>query len=113
MPNLDGGGASTFWRSIEVLRRVGTLVYFGPLIGDIPTVRTFDLPRSIRITYAVFADHVHTQELLLSHAGDLFEKIREGKLSVDITERYPLDGAAQAHRDIESRRTSGKLLLDP
>ncbi|MGI5281948.1 quinone oxidoreductase family protein [Nonomuraea polychroma] len=110
---FDGGGASTFWRSIEVLRRVGTLVYYGPLIGEIPTVRMFDLPRSIRITYAVFADHIHSRELLLSHAGDLFEKIREGKLSVDITERYPLDAAAQAHIDIESRRTSGKLLLDP
>jgi NADPH:quinone reductase-like Zn-dependent oxidoreductase len=110
---FDGGGASTFWRSIEVLRRVGTLVYYGPLIGEIPTVRMFDLPRSIRITYAVFADHIHSRESLVGHAGDLFEKIREGKLSVDITGRYPLDAAAQAHIDIESRRTSGKLLLDP
>ncbi|MEW2489952.1 quinone oxidoreductase [Streptomyces sp. NPDC048411] len=110
---FDGGGASTFWPSIEVLRRVGTLVYYGPLIGEIPMVRMFDMPRSIRITYAVFADHIHSRELLLRHAGDLFEKIREGKLRVDITERYPLDGAPQAHLDIESRRTSGKLLLDP
>ncbi|GAA2693497.1 quinone oxidoreductase family protein [Nonomuraea recticatena] len=69
---FDGGGASTFWRSIEVLRRVGTLVYYGPLIGEIPTVRMFDLPRSIRITYAVFADHIHSRESLLGHAGDLF-----------------------------------------
>jgi len=110
---FDGGGASTFWPSIEVLRRAGTLVYYGPLIGDIPTVRMFDLPRSIRITYAVFADHIHTRELLLKHAGDLFEKIRAGDLKVDITNRYPLDAAHQAHIDIESRRTSGKLLLDP
>jgi NADPH:quinone reductase-like Zn-dependent oxidoreductase len=73
----------------------------------------FDLPRSIRITYAVFADHIHTRELLLKHAGDLFEKIRAGDLKVDITNRYPLDAAHQAHIDIESRRTSGKLLLDP
>ncbi|MFE9611392.1 quinone oxidoreductase family protein [Streptomyces sp. NPDC006012] len=110
---FDGGGASTFWPSIEVLGRVGTLVYYGPLIGDIPTVRMFDLPRSIKITYAVYADHVHSRELLLKHTGDLFQKIREGGLRIDITGRYALDAAEQAHIDIESRRTSGKLLLDP
>ncbi|MFB9248807.1 quinone oxidoreductase [Sphaerisporangium melleum] len=109
---FDGGGAGTFWASIEVLRRVGTLVYYGPLIGDIPTVRMFDLPKSIRITYAVYADHIHSRELLLKHAGDLFAKIRAGELKVDITGRYPLGSAEQAHIDIESRRTSGKLLLD-
>jgi NADPH:quinone reductase-like Zn-dependent oxidoreductase len=110
---FDGGGATTFRPSIEALRRVGTLVYYGPLIGDIPTVRLFDLPKSIRVTYAVYADHIHSRELLLKHAGDLFDKIREGKLRIDITRRYPLGAAEQAHADIESRRTSGKLLLDP
>lgn len=109
---FDGGGASTFWPSTEVLRRVGTLVYFGPLIGDIPTVRMLDLPKSIKVTYAVFADHIHNRELLLKHTGDLFDKIREGKLRIDITGRYPLGAAEQAHTDIESRRTHGKLLLD-
>ncbi|WP_046725328.1 quinone oxidoreductase family protein [Streptomyces xiamenensis] len=110
---FDGGGAATFWSSAEVLRRVGTLVYYGPLIGDIPTVRLFDLPKSIKLTYAVFADHIHNRELLLQHTGDLFDKIREGKLQIDISECYPLGAAEQAHADIESRRTSGKLLLDP
>src|SRR5882757_3433468 len=57
---FDGGGATTFWPSIEVLRRVGTHVWYGPLIGEVPTVRIFDLPRSIRISYAVFSDHIHT-----------------------------------------------------
>ncbi|MGW3496286.1 quinone oxidoreductase family protein [Streptomyces sp. NPDC001020] len=110
---FDGGGATTFWPSIEVLRRAGTLVYYGPLIGDIPTVQMFDLPKSVKITYAVYADHIHNRELLLRHTGDLFDKIREGKLRIDITGRYPLGDAKQAHADIESRRTSGKLLLDP
>ncbi|MFJ3672427.1 quinone oxidoreductase family protein [Streptomyces sp. NPDC090106] len=110
---FDGGGASTFWASAEVLRRVGTLVYYGPLIGDIPTVRMFDLPKSIKVTYAVFADHIHSRELLLRHSADLFDKIREGALHIDVTARYPLGEAERAHRDIESRRTSGKLLIDP
>ncbi|MET9496271.1 quinone oxidoreductase [Streptomyces sp. NPDC006552] len=109
---FDGGGASTFWPSTEVLRRSGTLVYFGPLIGDVPTVRLFELPKSIKVSYAVFADHIPTRELLLRHTTDLFDKIRQGDLRVDITGRYPLGEAARAHADIESRRTSGKLLLD-
>ncbi|WP_223006853.1 quinone oxidoreductase family protein [Streptomyces roseirectus] len=110
---FDGGGAATFWRSIEVLRRAGTLVFYGPLLGDIPTVRMLDLPRSVKVTYAVFADHIHTRELLHQHTADLFDKIREGELHIDISRRYPLGAAEQAHTDIESRRTSGKLLLDP
>ncbi|MFI8990903.1 quinone oxidoreductase family protein [Streptomyces antimycoticus] len=110
---FDGGGATTFRPSIEVLRRVGTLVFFGPLNGEVPRVSMLDLPKSIKITYAVFADHIPDQEQLRRHATDLFDKVREGKLKIDITERYPLEAARQAHTDIESRRTSGKLLLDP
>ncbi|KOV73927.1 MULTISPECIES: quinone oxidoreductase family protein [unclassified Streptomyces] len=110
---FDGGGASTFWPSTEVLRRVGTLVYYGPLIDDIPEVRMVDLPKSIKVTYAVFADHIHTGELLLQHSADLFDMIRKGDLHVEVTASYPLGEAEQAHLDIESRRTSGKLLLDP
>jgi NADPH:quinone reductase len=109
---FDGGGFTTFWPSIEVLRRVGTLVYFGPLMGDVPTVRLLDLPKSVKITYAVFRDHIHSQDLLLQHSRDLFDKIREGTLQIDISRRYRLDEARQAHIDIESRRTTGKLLLD-
>jgi NADPH:quinone reductase-like Zn-dependent oxidoreductase len=109
---FDGGGFSTFWPSIEVLRRVGTLVYYGPLIGDIPTVNMFDLPKSIRISYAVFSDHIHTRELLLEHSKDLFDKVRDRKLQIAISRRYPLGEAKQAHIDIESRGTTGKLLLD-
>ncbi|SFP65088.1 quinone oxidoreductase family protein [Amycolatopsis rubida] len=108
---FDGGGSATFQSSLEVLRRSGTLVYFGPLNGDIPTVRMLDLPKSVKLTYAVYADHIATRELLLRHTADLFGKIREGQLRIDVSRRYPLRDAEQAHRDIESRRTSGKLLL--
>jgi NADPH2:quinone reductase len=75
-------------------------------------VKMFDLPRSIRISYAVFSDHIHTRELLLEHSKDLFEKVRARKLQMDISRRYPLGEAKQAHIDIESRGTTGKLLLD-
>jgi NADPH:quinone reductase-like Zn-dependent oxidoreductase len=109
---FDGGGATTFWASVEVLRRSGTLVYFGPLIGEVPTVKVNELPKSIKITYAVFADHIHTPELLRRHSAGLFDKIRDGLLRVEISQRYPLSEAIQAHIDIESRGTTGKLLLN-
>lgn len=110
---FDGGGSATFHASLEVLRRSGTMAYFGPLHGDIPTVRMCDLPKSIKLVYPVYSDHIATREELLRHTADLFAKIRDGQLRIDVSRRYPLSEAEQAHRDIESRRTSGKLLLAP
>lgn len=109
---FDGGGASTFQPSLDVLRRVGTHVWYGPLIGEVPTVNLFDLPKSIRLSYAVYSDHIPTRELLLKHTSDLFDKIRDAQLHIDISRRYPLGEARQAHADITSRATTGKLLLD-
>jgi NADPH:quinone reductase-like Zn-dependent oxidoreductase len=109
---FDGGGASTFLPSIEVLRRVGTHVWYGPLIGEIPTVKLFDLPKSIKLTYAVFSDHIYTPELLRTHAKDLFDMIADGKIAIDITRKYALAEAKQSHIDIESRATTGKMLID-
>ncbi|WP_051124764.1 quinone oxidoreductase family protein [Amycolatopsis benzoatilytica] len=110
---FDGGGSATFRASLEVLRRSGTMAYFGPLNGDIPTVRMLDLPKSIKLVYPVYSDHIATREDLLRHTADLFGKIRDGQLRIEVSRRYPLSDAEQAHRDIESRRTSGKLLLAP
>ncbi|MBP2472455.1 NADPH:quinone reductase-like Zn-dependent oxidoreductase [Crossiella equi] len=110
---FDGGGATTFRASLSVLRRNGTLVYFGPLIGEVPTVNLWDLPRSIKLVYAVFQDHIPTPEALRAVSAELFGLVRAGKLRVDIGGRYPLAEAERAHRDIESRRTTGKLLLIP
>ncbi|PSM42985.1 alcohol dehydrogenase [Streptomyces dioscori] len=109
---FDGGGGTTFQSSIDVLRRSGTLVYYGPLMGDVPTVRMTDLPKSVKVTYAVFSDHIHTPELLRKYSADLFDKVRDGALKIDITRRYSLADATQAHIDIESRGTTGKLLFD-
>ncbi|MEU5696161.1 quinone oxidoreductase [Actinosynnema sp. NPDC020468] len=110
---FDGGGATTFRASMEVLRRHGTLLYYGPLIGDPPVLAMRDLPRSIKVCYPVFHDHVPTREALLRHTGHLFDLVRAGRLRVDVGGRYPLADAARAHRDLESRATTGKLLLLP
>jgi NADPH2:quinone reductase len=71
------------------------------------------LPRSIKIGYATFFDHVHTPELLLARSSRLFEWIEHGKLRVNIGGVYSLADARRAHEDMESRKTTGKLLLVP
>ena len=71
------------------------------------------LPRSIKIGYAVFADHVYTPTLLRTHSAQLFDWIARGVLKVSIGGTYPLAEASRAHAAMESRTTTGKLLLIP
>jgi NADPH2:quinone reductase len=109
----DGAGASTFRASLRVVRTNGTLAYFGPLIGEVPTIGLQELVNSVKLTYPVFMDHIRTRDELLDHSADLFGLVDEGRLGVRIGTRYALSDAARAHADIESRRTTGKLLLIP
>lgn len=110
---FDGAGATTFDASLEVLRTHGTLVFYGPLIGDVPTIAMNDIPRSAKITYGITNDHVRTPAELKARTAQLFALVEAGELRVNIGRRYALTDAAQAHRDIESRATTGKLLLIP
>ncbi|MEU9959809.1 quinone oxidoreductase [Streptomyces sp. NPDC050982] len=110
---FDGGGETTFRASMTVIRRHGLLLYYGAVLGAAPVVNMRELPRSIKISYPVFRDHIPTREALLRHSADLFDLVRNKNLDPGIGHRYPLDAAAQAHRDIESRATTGKLLLLP
>ncbi len=110
---FDGAGGPTFSASLEVLRPHGTMVFYGPLIGDVPTLAVNEIPRSIRLTYGTLPDHISTREELTAHATELFAMVEKGELAVRIGGRYPLAEAARAHADIESRRTTGKLLLIP
>ncbi|MEU0603308.1 quinone oxidoreductase [Streptomyces sp. NPDC006393] len=110
---FDGGGETTFRASMKVLRRHGLLLYYGAVIGAVPVVNMRELPHSIKVSYPVFRDHIPTREALLRHSAELFDLIRQNVLSPGIGRRYPLKDAAQAHIDIESRATSGKLLLFP
>jgi NADPH:quinone reductase-like Zn-dependent oxidoreductase len=88
-------------------------VDYGAVIGAAPVVNLRELPRSVKICYPVFRDHIPTHEALLRHSAEIFNLVQNGRLRVEIGRRYPLKDAAQAHRDIESRATTGKLLLLP
>jgi NADPH:quinone reductase len=101
----DGGGGTTFRASMRVTRRHGTVLYYGAFIGQVPVVSMRELP--------IFRDHIPTREALLAHSAEIFTLIETGQLKVSIGNRYPLADAAQAHLDLESRTTTGKLLLLP
>ena len=111
----DGVGRATFDESLASLRRHGVLVLFGQSSGPVPP---FDLARlnsggSLYITRPTLGHFVSTPAELLSRAGDVLGRVADGSLSVRIGGRYPLAEAARAHEDLESRRTTGKLLLIP
>jgi NADPH:quinone reductase len=109
----DGSGPKTFQGSLDVLRRSGTFCWYGPVLGGPGPLNIMSLPKSIKIGYATFFDHIHTPERLCARSAQLFAWITEGTLKVRIGGEYPLADAARAHADMESRKTTGKLLLVP
>ncbi|WP_420991970.1 quinone oxidoreductase family protein [Cupriavidus sp. 30B13] len=109
----DGSGPATFQGSLDSLRRCGTFCWYGPILGAPASLDLMKLPKSIKIGYAVFSDHVHTPALLRARSAQLFDWIADGALKIGIGGAYPLAEAARAHADMESRATTGKLLLIP
>ncbi|HEY0169092.1 MAG TPA: quinone oxidoreductase [Jatrophihabitans sp.] len=111
----DGVGKATFDASLGSLRRRGTLAVFGAASGQVPP---FDLQRlnsggSLFLTRPTLAHYVQTREELLTRAGAVLNGLAFGGLQVEIGGRYPLAEATRAYADLESRRSTGKLLLIP
>ncbi|MFQ6241909.1 quinone oxidoreductase family protein [Sinorhizobium meliloti] len=109
----DGSGPKTFKGSIEALRRSGTFCWYGPVLGGPGPLDIMSLPKSIKIGYATFMDHIRTRKLLLDRTKQLFDWIGDGTIKVTIGETYRLADAARAHAAMASRTTTGKLLLIP
>jgi NADPH2:quinone reductase len=111
----DGVGATTFERSLASLKRRGMLVLFGAASGPVPPVDLQILNRmgSLYITRPTLADYIVTRAELESRAGDIFSQLVTGRLSFKIGGSYSLERAQDAHRDLQSRKTSGKLVLKP
>jgi NADPH2:quinone reductase len=109
----DSVGADTFDKSIDSLKPRGMMVSFGNASGPVPPFSPLLLAGkgSLYLTRPTLAAYIVTREELEWRAGDLFKWIAAGKLSLRIDHVYPLAEAAQAHRDLESRKTSGKLVL--
>ncbi|MEJ0024685.1 MAG: quinone oxidoreductase [Rhizomicrobium sp.] len=109
----DGSGPKTFQGSLDALRVSGAFCWYGPVLGGPGPLDILKLPKSIKIGYAVFFHHIHTPELFRARSARLFDWIVDGKLKIRIGGEYPLADAAKAHADMESRATTGKLLLIP
>ncbi len=111
----DGVGKATFEKNLNVIRLRGMLVLYGMSSGPVPPVDPAKLSEkgSIYMARTTLAHFTATREELLARTRALFAMIAEGKLNVRIGKTYPLAEAAQAHRDLESRQLSGKLLLIP
>jgi len=109
----DGSGPTTFRGSLDILRRSGTFCWYGPVLGGPGPLDIMSLPKSIKIGYATFFDHIPTPGLLLARSAQLFDWIAERKLKVLIGGEYRLADAATAHANMESRKSTGKLLLVP
>jgi len=109
----DGSGPTTFQGSLDILRRSGTFCWYGPVLGGPGPLDIMSLPKSIKIGYATFFDHIHTSGLLRARSAQLFDWIAERKLKVLIGGEYRLADAATAHANMESRKSTGKLILVP
>jgi len=109
----DGSGPSTFQGSLDVLRRAGTFCWYGPVLGAPGPLDIMRLPKSIKLGYAVFFDHISTPERLRARTAQLFDWVVSSELKLQIGGRYALPDAAQAQADMASRATTGKLLLIP
>lgn len=111
----DGVGAATFDVSLSSLRPRGMLVSFGNASGPVPPVSPLLLSQhgSLFLTRPKLADYIESREELELRAGEVLEWVRSGMVMLHIHREYPLAAAADAHRDLESRATAGKLLLIP
>ncbi|HEX8972664.1 quinone oxidoreductase [Oryzihumus sp.] len=111
----DGVGKDTFEGSLASLRPRGMLALFGAASGQVPP---FDLQRlnpagSLFVTRPTLGHYVADREELLWRGGEVLDAIAAGRLHLEVGGRYPLADAGTAYRDLEGRRTTGKLLLIP
>lgn len=112
---LDGVGAASWQASLASTARRGMLVTYGNASGPVPPFTALDLTRagSIFVTRPTLADYAATPEEMRASAARLFELMQSGKVDIRIGQRFPLSEAAEAHRAIESRATTGSTLLIP
>jgi NADPH2:quinone reductase len=111
----DSVGKDTFMTSLDCLRPHGVMVSFGNASGPVDPFSPAELAKrhSLYVTRPVLFDFIDTREDLLAACKELFEVIGTGTVRIRVNQRYPLSEAATAHRDIESRRTTGSTVLIP
>src|SRR5947209_1896714 len=111
----DSVGKTTFEKGLNVLRPRGMMVLFGGSSGAVPPFDLIALSQkgSLYVTRPTLVNYIASREELMSRSGAVFAMISSGKLKLRIAHTYPLAEAQRAHRDLEGRKTTGKLLLLP
>jgi len=109
----DGVGAATWQKSLKSLALLGHLVLFGNASGKVPPVDPLDLSNqgSITLTRPVLGHYTSTPQILQARAADVFAAIAQKKLAIAIGKVFPLAQTRQAHDYLESRASTGKILV--
>jgi NADPH:quinone reductase len=111
----DSVGKDTFEKSLDCLSPFGLLASFGNASGKVPPLDTGILGAkgSLYVTRPTLFTHIATRESTQAMADDLFEMVTSGKVRIPVEQRYALKDVAQAHRDLEARKTTGASVLLP
>ena len=110
----DSVGKDTFDKSLECLSMCGTMVTFGNASGPVPPVNlAAQLKGHLFLTRPSLQPYSAARADLVALAADLFDVVKAGKVKIDINQRHALKDAVQAHRDLESRKTTGSTVLIP
>ena len=109
----DSVGKDTFFKSLDCLAPLGLLALFGQSSGSVPPVDLGILAGkgSLFVTRPTLNTYTASREDLLTAANDLFSVVKSGAVKISVNQTYPLRDAAQAHRDLESRKTTGQTVL--
>ena len=111
----DGVGKATWEGSLDCLRPRGLMVTFGNASGAVPPVNLGILSAkgSLYVTRPTLATYIASREDLVERSNALFDVVKSGKVKIETTGRYKLADAAKAHSDLESRKTTGSVILTP
>jgi NADPH:quinone reductase len=111
----DSVGKTTFEKGLNLLRPRGMMVLFGASSGAVPPFDLIALSQkgSLYVTRPMLGSYTATREELVARSSAVFGMIAAGKLKLRAEHNYPLEQAQQAHRDLEGRKTTGKILLIP
>ncbi len=107
----DGVGQSVFRRSLELLAPRGTMATFGNASGPVEPISPLELAPSLFLTRPSLFHYIATRDDLLRRSGALFSAIADGDLDIRIGHRLPMAEAGEAHRMLEGRETTGKVVL--
>ncbi|MEZ5900505.1 MAG: quinone oxidoreductase [Hyphomicrobiaceae bacterium] len=109
----DSIGKDTFPASLDCLKPRGLWVSFGNASGPVPPFELTALKGSLFATRPSLFAYTATRQELLDNAADLFSMVGSGKIKIEVNHRYPLAATADAHRDLEGRKTTGSIVLIP